>query len=99
MAHCCTDNLSIKQVAEQINFSVPYFSRIFKQETGLDFVEYVTFVRLQRAVRLLRHTNHTIEFIAEELGFNTPNYFSGTFKKYVGLSPREYRGTEEIIFI
>ncbi|WP_341357912.1 helix-turn-helix domain-containing protein [Rossellomorea sp. y25] len=99
IAHCCTDNLSIKQVAEQINFSVPYFSRIFKQETGRNFVEYVTFVRLQRAVWLLRHTNHTIEYIAEELGFNTPNYFSGTFKKYVGLSPREYRGTEEIIFI
>ncbi|MGM0750632.1 MAG: helix-turn-helix domain-containing protein [Bacillota bacterium] len=99
IAHCCTDNLSIKQVAEQINFSVPYFSRIFKQETGRNFVEYVTFVRLQRAVWLLRHTNHTIEYIAEELGFNTPNYFSGTFKKYVGLSPREYRGTKEIIFI
>jgi AraC-like DNA-binding protein len=50
-------------------------------------------------VWLLRHTNHTIEWIAEELGFNTPNYFSGTFKKYVGLSPREYRATEEIIFV
>lgn len=99
IVHSCTDNLSIKQVAEQINFSVPYFSKIFKQETGRNFVEYVTFVRLQRAVWLLRHTNHTIEYIAEELGFNTPNYFSGTFKKYVGLSPREYRGTEEIIFI
>jgi two-component system, response regulator YesN len=99
IAHCCTDNLSIKQVAEQINFSVPYFSRFFKQETGRNFVEYVTFVRLQRAVWLLRHTNHTIEYIAEELGFNTPNYFSGTFKKYVGLPPREYRRTEEIIFI
>lgn len=95
----CIEDLSIKRVADQINLSVPYFSRIFKQETGRNFVEYVTFVRLQRAVWLLRHTNHTIEWIAEELGFNTPNYFSGTFKKYVGLSPREYRATEEIIFI
>jgi YesN/AraC family two-component response regulator len=99
IARYCIEDLSLKRVADQINLSVPYFSRIFKQETGRNFVEYVTFVRLQRAVWLLRHTNHTIEWIAEELGFNTPNYFSGTFKKYVGLSPREYRATEEIIFI
>ncbi|WP_110113594.1 helix-turn-helix domain-containing protein [Bacillus sp. CGMCC 1.16541] len=95
----CTEDLAIKQVADHINLSVPYFSRFFKRETGLNFVEYVTFVRLQRAVWMLRHTDYTIERIAEELGFNTPNYFSGTFKKYVGLSPREYRGTEEIIFV
>ncbi|WP_404323976.1 helix-turn-helix domain-containing protein [Cytobacillus firmus] len=99
IAQYCTEDLSIKQVADQINLSVPYFSRIFKQETGRNFVEYVTFVRMQRAVWLLRHTSHTIEWIAEELGYNTPNYFSGTFKKYVGLSPREYRATEEIIFV
>lgn len=99
IARYCIEDLSIKRVADQINLSVPYFSRIFKLETGRNFVEYVTFVRLQRAVWLLRHTNHTIEWIAEELGFNTPNYFSGTFKKYVGLSPREYRATAEIIFV
>ncbi|WP_102261276.1 helix-turn-helix domain-containing protein [Mesobacillus jeotgali] len=95
----CTEDLSIKQVADQINLSVPYFSRIFKQETGRSFVEHVTFVRMQRAVWMLRHTDHTVEAIAEELGYNTPNYFSGTFKKYVGLSPRDYRATEEIIFV
>ncbi len=99
IAQYCTEDLSIKQVADQINLSVPYFSRIFKQETGRSFVEYVTFVRMQRAVWLLRHTDHTIEVISEELGYNTPNYFSGTFKKYVGLSPRDYRATEEIIFV
>jgi len=99
IAQYCTEDLSIKQVADQINLSVPYFSRIFKQETGRNFVEYVTFVRMQRSVWLLRHTDHTIEAIAEELGYNTPNYFSGTFKKYVGLSPRNFRATEEIIFV
>ncbi|NMH70978.1 helix-turn-helix transcriptional regulator [Bacillus sp. RO3] len=98
IARNCTDHISIRQVADQINISVPYFSKIFKEETGRNFVEYVTYVRLQRAVWLLRHTTHTIEHIAEELGFNTPNYFSGTFKKYVGLSPRDYRRTKEIMF-
>jgi two-component system, response regulator YesN len=93
------EDLSIKRVAGCINLSVPYFCRIFKKETGCNFVEYVTFVRLQRAVWLLRHTNDTIEQIADKLGFNTPNYFSSTFKKYVGMSPSDYRATKEIIFI
>jgi two-component system response regulator YesN len=94
-----TEDLSMKQMAIQMNLSAPYFSRLFKKETGRSFVEYVTFVRLQRAVWLLRHTNQTIEQIAEDLGFNTPNYFSGTFKKYAGLTPSEYRATKEILFL
>jgi len=93
------EDLSIKRVAQCVNLSIPYFSKLFKKETGRSFVEYVTFVRMQRAVWLLRHTNETIEQISDELGFNTPNYFSSTFKKYAGLSPSEYRATEEIMFI
>lgn len=94
-----TEDLTVTCVAGQVNLSPAYFSRLFKKETGRSFVEYVTFVRLQRAVWLLRHTNKTIEQIAEELGFNTPNYFSAIFKKYAGLAPSEYRGTLEITFV
>lgn len=93
------EDLAIKRVANCVNLSIPYFSKLFKKETGRSFVEYVTFVRMQRAVWLLRHTDNTIEKISDDLGFNTPNYFSSTFKKYTGLSPSEYRATEEIIFI
>ncbi|TDL80576.1 helix-turn-helix domain-containing protein [Peribacillus frigoritolerans] len=91
--------LTTKIVADQINISVPYFCKLFKKETGRSFVEYVTFVRLQRAVWMLRHTDQTIEQIADELGFNTPNYFSTTFKKYVSITPSEYRLTDEILFV
>jgi AraC-like DNA-binding protein len=92
-------DLTAKTVSDQINISVPYFCKLFKKETGRSFVEYVTFVRLQRAVWMLRHTDQTIEQIADELGFNTPNYFSSTFKKYVSITPSEYRLTEEILFV
>ncbi|WP_191556280.1 helix-turn-helix domain-containing protein [Metabacillus idriensis] len=95
----CQKELTTKIVAEQINISVPYFCKLFKKETGRSFVEYVTFVRLQRAVWMLRHTDQTIEQIADELGFNTPNYFSTTFKKYVSITPSEYRLTDEILFV
>lgn len=92
------EEISITKVSAHINFSSTYFSRLFKKETGRSFVEYVTFVRLQRAVYLLRHSNHTIEKIADELGFNTPNYFSNIFKKYTDFCPSDYRATKEIIF-
>jgi len=99
MNHFHEEDLTVSRVAKSASISVPYFCRLFKQETGRSFVEYVTFVRLQHAVWQLRHTNKTIEQISDELGFNTPNYFSSTFKKYAGFSPSEYRATEEILFI
>jgi two-component system, response regulator YesN len=92
------DEITCTRVASHINFSPTYFSRLFKKETGRSYVEYVTFVRLQRAIALIRHSDDTFEQIAEELGFNTPNYFSNIFKKYVGLTPSEYRATKEILF-
>lgn len=93
------ENVTIQQVADVINYSPTYFSRLFKKETGHSFVVYLTFVRIQKSVRFLRYSNHTIEQIAFELGFNTPCYFSTIFKKVVGLSPSEYRATKEIIFV
>lgn len=99
ISHHYNEDLSIATVADHVNVSYAYFSRLFKKETGMSFVEYVTFVRLQRAVWMLRHSNKTIEVIAEENGFNTPNYFSSIFKKKILMSPSEYRATREIFFL
>ncbi|MGC5324758.1 helix-turn-helix domain-containing protein [Brevibacillus sp. SYSU BS000544] len=98
IGHHFNEDLSIGVVANHSNLSYNYFSRLFKKETGMSCVDYVTFIRLQRAVWMLRHSDKTIEQIAEETGFNTPNYFSAIFKKHVGLSPSEYRTTREIFF-
>lgn len=93
-----TENISMNEVAATINFSPTYFSRLFKKETGHSFVSYLTLLRLLRSIWLLRQTNQTIEQIAMDLGFNTPNYFSATFKKEIELSPSQYRATKEILF-
>lgn len=85
------EDLSIKRVASQVHLSHTYFSRLFKKELGVSFVEYVTNVRIKRAKWLLANTNDSIESIAEQVGFNTPNYFSSIFKKNVSASPSEYR--------
>lgn len=85
------EDLSIKKVANKVHLSHTYFSRLFKKELGVSFVEYVTNVRIKRAKWLLGNTNDSIESIAEQVGFNTPNYFSSIFKKHVDASPSEYR--------
>lgn len=90
--------LSAKEVARHIHLSYTYFSRNFKKETGKSFSEYMTFLRLRQAVWLLRHTDETIEEIADKIGFNTSNYFSCVFKKYIGITPSEYRLATEIHF-
>lgn len=92
------EEIVICDIAKQINFSPTYFSRMFKKETGRSFVEYITFVRLHKTLPLLRRTDYTVESISTNCGFNTPNYYSSIFKKYVGLTPSEYRNTREIIF-
>lgn len=94
----CCNNITISDAASFMNFSVTHFSRLFKKETGKTYVDYVAFMKIYKSLALLRRTNHTMEQIAAETGFNTPNYYSSTFKKLVGLSPSEYRLTKETIF-
>lgn len=93
-----SENISVQDVAKEVCFSANHFSRVFKKETGYSFVAYLTFIRVQKSVWLLRNTDQSIEQIAFEQGFNTPSYFSRIFKKLVGISPSEYRATKEIIF-
>lgn len=94
----CDETISISQVAQIIGFSAPYFGKLFKKETGLCFPEYVSYTRIIQSLLPLRRSTQTLEQISADYGFNTPNYFSGTFKKMVSLSPSEYRQTTEMLF-
>jgi two-component system, response regulator YesN len=94
-----SEEVTARDVARHVNLSYSHFVRLFKKETGNTFSNYLSFVRLRKGVWYLRHTDKTIEEISDITGFNTPNYFSSTFKKYVGSSPREFRMTEEILFV
>jgi two-component system, response regulator YesN len=83
--------LSYKDVAKEVFVSPSYFLSLFKRETGLTFVDYLTEVRIDRAKRLLTSTEMNITEIAFEIGFNNSNYFSSTFKKIVGTTAKEFR--------
>lgn len=83
--------ISLDEVSAQAALSPTYFSKKFKQVTGMGFKEYLNFVRLKHAQTALLTTSNTITDIALENGFNDSNYFKDLFKKVYGKSPREFR--------
>ncbi len=85
------ESLSLEEVSSQAGFSSSYFSTLFRKETGKNFLEYLTDVRIDEAKRLLRRSGDTIEQIGKAVGMNDYKRFSKTFKKITGISPKEYR--------
>ena len=79
------------EVSYLVNISPYYFSKIFKEETGENFIEYVTNIRITKAKELLEKSEFSMKEICAEVGYSDPNYFSRTFKKNVGVTPTEYK--------
>lgn len=86
-----TKKIYINEVCKIAMMSQTYFSYIFKQITGKTMVEYTNFLRMQKAVDLLRNSNKSITEICFESGFKDLAYFNKVFKKETGLSPRSLR--------
>jgi len=84
-------DISLNTVAEYIGLSPTYFSTIFKQELGINFIDYLTKTRINEAKILLRSTDKRISDIAMEVGYRDQHYFSSSFKKYQGYTPKAYR--------
>ncbi|MDE7286123.1 MAG: helix-turn-helix domain-containing protein, partial [Lachnospiraceae bacterium] len=84
-------DLSLDEVSRAVNISPHYFSKIFKDGTGENFIEYVTNIRIDKAKELLGNPEYSIKEICSMIGYSDPNYFSRSFKKNVGVTPTEYR--------
>ncbi|RGB67620.1 MULTISPECIES: response regulator [Oscillospiraceae] len=84
-------DLGVDALCAHLHLSPAYFSTLFKRETGMGFTAYVTDVRMEEAVRLLRESGETTYRIAERTGYQDPNYFSYVFKKHFGMSPSKFR--------
>ena len=84
-------NISLDNMAQAVNISKSYLSMIFKQETGINFITYLTRYRVERAKELLLRTNMKIYEIADKVGFSSPYYFSKVFKDWTNLSCKEYK--------
>ena len=86
--------LSVEAICSQLHVSPTYFSTLFKKETGSNFINYLTSIRLNEAVNLLNTTDYKSYMIAEKVGYTEANYFSYVFKKKFGVSPSKYRNVK-----
>ena len=87
-----SENIKLSDVASLLSFDESYFCRLFKNAMGTTFTEYLNFVRICKAEKLLKKTQDSILEISESVGFSSVSYFNRIFKKYRHISPRAYRG-------
>lgn len=83
--------LSLNMVAEQVGIHPSYLSRLFKENLGVSFLDYLGELRVERAKELLRGTELAVKEIAQRIGFQSMPTFFRVFKKYCGMSPGQYR--------
>lgn len=84
-------DITLDDVAREVNMSYHYFSKLFKEETHLNFCDYLTNVRVSRAKEFLMRADLSIKDISGRVGYQDPNYFSKIFKKVTGITPTAYR--------
>lgn len=90
-ANYANPEISLGQVAAQVLLSPTYFSVLFSREVGETFIEYLTNLRIRKAMELLRTTSLTSSEIGYQIGYHNPRYFYSVFRKVVGLPPNEFR--------
>ena len=83
--------MSLQYVASSVNISSNHFSAVFRKETGVTFIDYLTEVRMNAAKNLLVCTSMKTSDVGYEVGYRDSHYFSYIFKKSTGMSPKEYR--------
>ena len=84
-------DLSLAKVADEIFITPVYLSKLFKQETGVNFLDFIHKVRIEKAKNYLLDGNIKVYEISSLVGYSNEKHFSKKFKKYVGKSPSEYR--------
>ncbi|WP_261807651.1 helix-turn-helix domain-containing protein [Paenibacillus sp. N3.4] len=90
-SHYQIETFSLQVLAEQFQISPAYLSRLLRQELGASFIDYLTRVRINRAIQLMSDPACKMYEVAEKVGYSTQHYFSTAFKKIMGVSPTEYR--------
>lgn len=86
-----TDKNILSKISSELNFSPAYLSKKFKNEYGTTFSSYIQKIRIEQSCRLLANTNKKITEIASLSGYSDMKFFNSVFKKYLGVTPREFR--------
>ena len=88
------EHLTLSEAARAVNTSTRYFCKVFKDATGMTFIEYLNRVRIEKAQHLLRNPNLRVSEIAFEVGFESLSQFNRSFKRITGQTPSTFRTTQ-----
>ncbi|MDG0809843.1 helix-turn-helix domain-containing protein [Cohnella rhizosphaerae] len=84
-------DIQLAEMANRVSMNYSYFSRLFKERTGLTFTAYLIKVRMEEARKLLQDPTLRINEVSDRVGYGNLYHFSRAFKNYFGMSPKEYR--------
>ncbi len=84
-------DIALEDIARAVNLSPFYFSRFYKEETGVNFIDRLTGIRMEKAKELIADSALSMKDVARSVGYSDPNYFSKLFKKVVGTTASEYK--------
>ena len=84
-------DIALEDISRAVNLSPFYFSRFYKEETGVNFIDRLTGIRMDKAKELIASSDLSMKDVARTVGYSDPNYFSKLFKKVVGTTASEYK--------
>ncbi|SHJ94500.1 response regulator [Tepidibacter formicigenes] len=87
-------DIKLEDIAQRLAISPYYLSKLFKQETGKNFIDFLTEIRIEESKKMLLD-GKSIKNISKSIGYSDPNYFSRVFKKITGISPTKYKEKEK----
>jgi two-component system response regulator YesN len=85
-------DISLESVAKEFKFHPNYLCKLFKDEIGVNFIDYITELRIEKSKELLADIRYTVYDVARKVGYNDAKYFTKVFKKVAGITPSEYMG-------
>ena len=91
----CGEKITLEEMAKRCLYNTSYFSRVFKDYTGENFIAYLRKKRINKAAELISNSDIMIKDIMCEVGYTESNKFFSDFKKIFGLTPLQYRKSKK----